>query len=181
MEALRTNRLYFSSANYYDDPFDTFLHIDIEAIRKEYLSAFQTPESTEAVVDGVKSLLGNILSEEQAAQFTVENVTNALSHGLTESFLNAALSLRDEVKKDTWSVCFSENGFNEVLWLKYADQHRDFVQIYGLENNDTSYAVSRKNVLIAESRTTERRYIRFIIRTRLMMQPNLRNSLCSVK
>ena len=85
LEALRTNRLYFSSANYYDDPFDSFLHIDIEAIRKEYLSAFQTPESTEAVVDGVKSLLGNILSEEQAAQFTVENVTNALSHGLTES------------------------------------------------------------------------------------------------
>lgn len=59
LEALRTNKLYFSSANYYDDPFDTFLHIDIEAIRKEYLSAFQTPESTEAVVDGVKSLLGN--------------------------------------------------------------------------------------------------------------------------
>ena len=136
LDALRTNKLYFSSANYYDDPFDTFLHIDIETIRKEYLSAFQTPESTEAVVDGVKSLLGNILSEEQAAQFTVENVTNALSHGLTESFLNAALSLRDEVKKDTWTVCFSENGFNEVLWLKYADQHRGFVQIYDLENND---------------------------------------------
>ena len=36
LEALRTNKLYFSSANYYDDPFDTFLHIDIEAIRKEY-------------------------------------------------------------------------------------------------------------------------------------------------
>ena len=52
LEALRTNKLYFSSANYYDDPFDTFLHIDIEAIRNEYLSAFQTPESTEAVVEG---------------------------------------------------------------------------------------------------------------------------------
>lgn len=37
LEALRTNKLYFSSANYYDDPFDTFLHIDIEAIRKEYI------------------------------------------------------------------------------------------------------------------------------------------------
>lgn len=99
LEALRTNRLYFSSANYYDDPFDTFLHIDIEAIRKKYLSAFQTLESTEAVVEGVKALLGGILSEEQVAQFTVENVTNALPHGLTESFLNAALSLRDEVKR----------------------------------------------------------------------------------
>jgi len=136
LEALRTNRLYFSFANYYDDPFDTFLHIDIEAIRKEYLSAFQTPESTETVVEGVKALFGDILTEEQITQLTTENVTNALSHGLTESFLNAALSLRDEVKKDTWSVCFSENGFNEALWLKYADQHRGFVQIYDLENND---------------------------------------------
>ena len=81
-----TNRLYFSSANYYDDPFDTFLHIDIEAIQKEYLSAFQTPESTEAVVDGVKSLLGNILSEEQAAQFTVENVTTRFLTGLPKAF-----------------------------------------------------------------------------------------------
>lgn len=63
------------------------------------MSAFQTLESTEAVVEGVKALLGGILSEEQVAQFTVENVTNALSHGLTESFLNAALSLRDEVKR----------------------------------------------------------------------------------
>lgn len=55
------------------------------------------------------------------------------------------------------------------------------VGITTLKTMTTSYAVSRKNALIAESRTTERRYIRFIIRTRLMMQPNLRNSLCSVK
>ena len=49
LEALRTNKLYFSSANYYDDPFDTFLHIDIEEIRKEFGDAFKTVESTEAV------------------------------------------------------------------------------------------------------------------------------------
>ena len=136
LEALRRNKLYFSSANYFDDPFDTFLHIDIEAIRDEYLSAFRTPESTEAVVEKLKLLLGNAFPAEQVAQLTVENVTAALSHGLTENFLNVALSLRDDVKKDTWSVCFSENGFNETLWLKYADRHRGFVQIYDLENND---------------------------------------------
>lgn len=136
LEALRTNKLYFSSANYYDDPFDTFLHIDIESIRKEFQNAFQTHDSTEAVIEGVKSWLGDILSEEQIAQLTVENVTNALSRGLTDRFLYTTLSLRDEIKKDTWSVCFSENGFNEALWLKYADQHRGFVQIYDLDNND---------------------------------------------
>ena len=136
LEALRTNRLYFSSANYYDDPFDTFLHIDIERIRKVCLSAFQTPESIEAAVAGVRPLLVGILSEEQAARITGKNVTAALSQGIVESFLNEVLSIRDEIKKDTWSVCFSENGFNEALWLKYADQHRGFVQVYDLENND---------------------------------------------
>lgn len=136
LEALRTNKLYFSSANYYDDPFDTFLHIDIEAIRKEFLSAFQTPERTSEVVEGVKSWFGDILTEEQTAQLTVGNVTAALSSGFTENLVNTALSLRDEVKKDTWSVCFSENGVNETLWLKYADQHKGFVQIYDIENGD---------------------------------------------
>ena len=135
LEALRSNKLYFSSANYYDDPFDTFLHIDIERIRDEYLSAFQTPESTAAVIEQVIPIVADNLPAEQLAQITVENVTKALSQGLLENFLNSALALRDEVKKDTWSVCFSENGFNETLWLKYADQHKGFVQIYDLEDN----------------------------------------------
>ena len=45
-------------------------------------------------------------------------------------------AMRDKIKKDTWSVCFSENGFNESPWLKYADQHRGFALMYDLENND---------------------------------------------
>lgn len=136
LEALRTNRLYFSSANYYDDPFDTFLHIDIESIRKQYLSAFQTTESTQAVVDGVKPFLEGVLTSEQLTQITADNVTKALSQGLVDSFLSSALALRDEVKKDTWSICFSENGFNESLWLKYAEQHKGFVLVYDLENSN---------------------------------------------
>ena len=136
LEALRTNRLYFSSANYYDDPFDTFLHIDIDSIHQEFLTAFQTRESTEAVTEGVKDILGGMLTEEQKAFFTADNVTKMLSNGLVENFLSSALALRDEIKKDTWSICFSENGFNEVLWLKYADQHRGFVQIYDLEKKE---------------------------------------------
>lgn len=136
LESLRTNKLYFSSANYYDDPFDTFLHIDIESIRREFLIAFQTRESIEALIEGVKNIIGGMLTEEQKAFFTADNVTNMLSNGLVENFLNSALALRDEVKKDTWSVCFSENGFNEVLWLKYANQHKGFVQIYDLENSE---------------------------------------------
>ena len=31
-------------------------------------------------------------------------------------------------------MCFSEDGLNENLWLKYANQHRGFVVVYDLEN-----------------------------------------------
>ena len=136
LEALRTNQLHFSSANYYDDPFDTFLHIDIEAIRKVFMSVFQTSEGIQEAANAARQVLAAVLTEKQKAQLTVEKIRQMLSNGLEENFLNAILLLRDELKKDTWSVCFSENGLNETLWLKYANQHKGFVQIYDLENTD---------------------------------------------
>ena len=84
----------------------------------------------------LKNLFAKIATEEQLAQITVDNVLQALENGLIENFLNSALAMRDEIKKDVWSVCFSENGFNEALWLKYADQHKGFALIYDLEKSE---------------------------------------------
>lgn len=135
MEALRTNRLYFSTANYYDDPFDTFLNIDINKICGVLSEILQSPKAMDSAIDAFKQLFDGILSEEQKNQVTVESIRKALSQGLLDRFFNFTLALRNEVKKNIWSVCFSENGFNEELWLKYADQHRGFVQVYDLEND----------------------------------------------
>ena len=33
---LQENKLYYSSADYYDDPFDTFIHVDFSRIRAQY-------------------------------------------------------------------------------------------------------------------------------------------------
>lgn len=135
LEALRTNKLYFSTANYYDDPFDTFLNININEIRNVLLDMLKTPEQVNVAVDTIKFLLNGILNEEQKKQITADNIIKMLSQELFDSFLKFAVSLRNEAKKDIWSVCFSENGINEVLWLKYADQYKGFVQIYDLEND----------------------------------------------
>ena len=35
LDGLQNNKLYFSSADHYDDPFDSFLHIDIPRIENE--------------------------------------------------------------------------------------------------------------------------------------------------
>ncbi len=33
IEALRYNKMYFSTSNYYDDPFDTFIHVDLRGMQ----------------------------------------------------------------------------------------------------------------------------------------------------
>ena len=43
LDALRSNKLFFSKASSYDDPFDTFLHIDVEKIRQKNLIAIIAP------------------------------------------------------------------------------------------------------------------------------------------
>lgn len=136
LEALRTNKLYFSSANYYDDPFDTFLHIDIEKIRDEIMNALQTQNILEPVVELIKSCLRKKLSKEQLYQLDADAAKKALSTDIIDKFINYVLSSREDLKKNLWSVCFSENGYNESLWLKYADCHKGFVLIYDLENSD---------------------------------------------
>ena len=136
LESLRTNMLYFSSANYYDDPFDTFLHIDVEKIRNEIFAASQNPAILETVVESINSQLKEKLNKEQLDYLDVGTAKNALSEDIIDKFLNYVLASREDLKKNLWSVCFSENGYNESLWLKYADCHKGFVLIYDLEDND---------------------------------------------
>ena len=59
LDALRSNKLFFSKASSYDDPFDTFLHIDVEKIRQEFDSNYRSPEALAALVNGMKETFQN--------------------------------------------------------------------------------------------------------------------------
>lgn len=58
LNALRENKLYFSTSNYYDDPFDTFINIDIREIQYILDRATQTPYA-----DQIASCVDYIYSE----------------------------------------------------------------------------------------------------------------------
>ena len=51
-DALRTNKLFFSQASNYDDPFDTFLHIDVDKILQEFESIYSSPEELAVLANG---------------------------------------------------------------------------------------------------------------------------------
>lgn len=140
LEALRTNDLYFSSANYYDDPFDTYLHIDIDRVEREILTVFSDPDTLERIATRSRAFASKykgFFQDDFVRMFSdPQEIQKAFFSGLGENFLDYLLTLRNKVREDTWAVCFSENGINETLWLKYADQHKGFLLIYDMENDE---------------------------------------------
>lgn len=150
LDALRTNKLFFSQASNYDDPFDTFLHIDVEKLQQEYESLNSSPEILEALANGIKGMKETLqncpgISQELLQQATtLEGIKQLLGNGMQNQFLTYMLTLRSKIQEEILSICFSENGFNETLWLKYADRHRGFCLIYDLNDTESLHCGKQK-------------------------------------
>lgn len=140
LEALRTNHLFFSTANYYDDPFDTFLQINTEKLLTIANEALNNPEEIRKFTEFLKISgnvsLFNLLGFKDDEEITQEKVKELFNIKITNNFIKNICDFRNELKKDIWSVCFSENPYNEVLWLKYAKQHKGFVLVYDLTDGN---------------------------------------------
>ncbi len=148
LEALRTNKLFFSQASKYDDPFDTFLHVDVDKIRQEFESNFKSNQTIATLADAMKSMIATVpnnLPVEYIQKVTTpEGIASLHESGLTDQFLSYALTLRTRIQDEIQSICFSENGFNETLWLKYANMHKGFALMYDLNNPENYHCGKSK-------------------------------------
>ena len=130
---LQENKLYYSSADYYDDPFDTYFYIDLANL-KHFVETLKQmlAGKNETVMKGLEAVapLLNVSSE---------SLVQSLTHTVPDfSELRGQLEvIRKDIQKQLFSICFCENPCNETLWLKYADNHRGFVQIYDLSCETT--------------------------------------------
>lgn len=139
LNALRKNKLYFSTSNYYDDPFDTFINIDIRKIQNVLDNANQI-QYVDQIVSCMEYMssewLGMKIDEDQRRNWTEILKENLENPNFKTEVKEYWKNIRNEIKKETWSVCFSEDGLNESLWLKYANQHKGFAVSYDLENEE---------------------------------------------
>ncbi len=139
IEALRYNKMYFSTSNYYDDPFDTFIHVDLRGMQNFFAGIKSDVNAAKKAEPLIRRFLGMVQVSPTDDEMT--GLLSALENIMTnEAFVTFCMdyfrNIRNEIKKDTWSVCFSENGFNETLWLKYAEQHKGFALRYDMKNDD---------------------------------------------
>lgn len=130
---LQENKLFYSSADYYDDPFDTFIHVDIAGINELYtIISSQLNTDNPGFFSWIKSLesITGISSE----QF----IDNLKKHPLDlSSFPDQIKQIRTVIQKNLFSICFCENELNETLWLKYANNYKGFALVYNVKDQNT--------------------------------------------
>lgn len=120
LEALRTNRLYFSSAAYYDDPFDSFCSINWNTVAEGITHALGD-ENQRKIAFNILSQQSGCTIEQVSAFFSSRNIKEWILEGN-----NIIEQLRKIIQNMQRSICFTEKDLNEVLWLKYSDNHTGF-------------------------------------------------------
>lgn len=155
LEALRCNTLYFSTADYYDDPFDTFMATDIKRLMHNFFSCYQSDESksrlaglfSQVLADPSKTNLPQDIQKELQKHANSQDLSSVFSNVFFELWVFYFLQIREQLQKEIYSICFSETGLNETLWLKYADCHRGFALVYDLTNTDLSFSCAKSREL----------------------------------
>ena len=132
IDALKRNRMFFSNANYYDDPFDTLLHIDFARIRDggiKYLSS-----------EHIKQQIQSFSSASNIDSKIAENLVSVLDNIDHNKLIDVAIGYLQQniqflLKEKLWTACFTESGDNQTMWLKYADQYKGFCVVYDLQDS----------------------------------------------
>ncbi len=116
IDALQNNKLYFSRSNYYDDPFDTYLHIDYKSIYQQLLSTENSKEAAVGIFKQIcvqKGVDGKIIESKikEINQTSIEQFFNVLVSFLTSE-------IQPLIRNTSMSVCFSESGLNETKFTE---------------------------------------------------------------
>lgn len=126
LEDIKNNKLTFSTSNYYDDPFDTYLRIDRQKLKDDINEIFEHNK----IVENIKNFFSIIGIEISEAEILNKIANLNLDELYQYVFKLMNENSRNILRSYTLSVCFSENGLNESLWIKYANQHKGFSIIY---------------------------------------------------
>ena len=130
---LQENKLYYSSADYYDDPFDTFIHVDLARVKELYTSLCNDIFSDNPAMVGKLKPLEPIIGI--SAEKLIKNLkSNPLD---ISNFPNQIRQIRTIIQKNLFSICFCGDALNETLWLKYANNYKGFALVYDVKDEKT--------------------------------------------
>ena len=118
LQQLQENRLYFSSADYYDDPFDTYFYINYGQVRQAVCSLKKIVDDNNP--EDIADLLTRTGQEPIGKEFWLRILgeLKQISPNVSQKE-QELLEIKNQVQKQLYSICFCDSYKNETLWLKY--------------------------------------------------------------
>jgi len=120
LDALRNNRLYFSTARGYNDPYDTLMYVNQEKFIHNIMDSWQGMEKYVEKLKLKDFVLGSFA--EAVATKSNPNLKDFQIKFLSEIYEDVE-SVKKQIHENIKGICFSENKLSSLMWAHYANNH----------------------------------------------------------
>lgn len=143
LEALKNDRLYYSTPNNFNDLYDTLIYAN-------YLQILQ--DVSHNIENGMDSYLEQLKNKDiQNAKniagigYVMWNGSNRdkLLDGFFQQIGEAVKTVKETLHRNVRIICFSEEYLSMLMWSHYADNHKGFAIVY--DRNDIENAENYTN------------------------------------
>lgn len=149
IEAFRENKIYFNTANNFNDPYDCLVYCDIDAISRNITNMIEFPniqrlqkninsigfvdtKPVQMPKEKAEQLIETLRGKD--LQIIVDSIPKeswgALASILKDTVKELATSYKNYYQTEMPLVCLSEKYNNVLMWAHYADNHKGFVIEY---------------------------------------------------
>ena len=138
VDAFKNDRLYFSTPNHFNDPFDAVIHVngdkllasihrDLDKGMVSYLNA-KINDPTSFINSANNDLILKHSQDPKCREHFLGNILKKID------------TIKDGLLTNSKTICFSEDYLSTLMWSHYADYHKGFVLAY--QKDSLAYATS---------------------------------------
>ena len=140
IEALKQNRLYFSTPANFNDPYDNRMYVDKEKIE------FVIRENWEHMEDFLNRLQkDNALMAHFGRMLWTSNKKVEFQNAFLDMVNGTVDKVRDNYRNYMKIICFSEEYDSELMWSHYAEDHKGFLIAYEKTDIENSVVFNKHN------------------------------------
>ena len=123
LSALIENKMYFSTSDYYDDPFDTYIRIDRNLVLEGIKQEVEDLRSNEKRLSGFSDYLG--ISNEECQNFLTDKTAEFIGNVSYDFFKG----IRRELRKEIYPMCYSDEKYDATIYARDYAVHKLLVNL----------------------------------------------------
>lgn len=144
LDSLKSDRLYYSTPNNFNDPYDTLIYANYIQILRDI--NFNLENGMEHYLKKLndKDIPNAKLIAGYATAMWKGSKKNEMLNEFLKDICKTIRMLQEALRKNMKIICFTEEYLSMLMWSHYADNHKGFAIIY--DKNDTENAENYTSV-----------------------------------